>query len=202
MMNKSRKLLLLTALSGALGLGLYANSSHATDIDVDASLVAGVAVSLTKNADMDFGGVDFVTGAHNGNLELGTDDAVVLSGGPTGLTLTGTPASGSVTINSATGTVDVSCEATGAVGDGTRTMPLSSIKWDTAATTFALATNTCGGLGVGAVAVNTTATPNPILLIGAQLDVAANALDGSVGGTPYDTSTGGGDPVTFRVVFQ
>ena len=201
MINKSRKLLLLTALAGAVSLGFHANQSNATDVDVDASLIAGVAVSLTKNADMDFGGVDFVTGAHNGDLQLGTDDAVLLAGGAAGLTLNGAPASGSVTVNSATGTVDVSCDATATVEDGTRTLPISAVAWDTTAVAFTLASNTCAGLGAGAVAVNTTATPNPVILIGAQIDIAANALDGSVGGTPYDTTTSA-DPVTFRVVFQ
>ena len=174
----------------------------ATDIDLSATVVAAVAITLTPVTNLDFGAIDFTTGAHNGDVELGSDGSIALAGGAAGLVLSGTPSAGQFTIGSTANDVDISCDATAVVGDGTRNLTLSVIKYDTTAGTFAGTTNTCTGLGNVISTIDTGATPNPNIFVAANLNIPANALDGSLGGTPYDTATGGGDPVTFRVVFQ
>ena len=198
-MNRSRKLLLAAAMAGTAMFA--ANPAQSTDVDVDATMTASAAVSVVKNADLDFGGIDFVA-AHSGTVELGPDGNAALGGGATNLTLTGTAAAGELAITSGAGTIEVTCDATGVIGDGSTDLTMTTIVWDTTAAAYGAASNTCGGLGVGAVALDTGASPNPTIFIGAELTIGANDLNGSSGGTPFDTSTGGGDPVTFRMVFQ
>ena len=196
-MNRSSKLLMATAICGVIGFS--AVKSNATDIDVDATMTASAAVSVTKSADLDFGGIDFVTG-HAGDVVVGPDGAAALSGA-TNLTLTGSTTAGQLDILSTLGTIDISCDATAIIDDGSTPLSISEIKWDITAATYAGATNTCAGLGTSA-SVDTGANNNPSIYIGATLTVASNELNGSSGSTPFDTSTGTGDPVTFRMVFQ
>lgn len=199
-MVKSQKILLLASIAAFAGFGI-SNSVKATDIDVTATMTASAAVSVTNNANIDFGGVDFVA-VHSGAVQLGTNGVAVLSG-DTGLTLTGSPTSGELAVSSTSGTILVSCDATAVVGDGTRDLTISGVKWDLANTaTYAAATNTCAGLGTSAVSIDTSSVNNPTVYVGAELTIGSNALAGSSGSTPYDTSTGGGDPITFRLVFN
>ena len=198
-MIRSRKLLLAAALLGTATLGLA--PAHATDIDVDATMTASAAVTVVKNADLDFAGIDFVA-AHSGTVELGPDGNAALGGGSVNLTLTGTPTAAELAVTSAAGIIDITCDATGVIGDGTTDLTMTTVVWDTSATTYAGASNTCAGLGAGTVSIDTGVTNNPTLFIGAELTIGANVLTGSSGAVPFDTSTGGGDPITFRLVFQ
>ncbi len=192
------KKLLLTAVVGGL-VGMTAISAQATDIDVDATLNTREAVSLTKNTDMDFGTIEYAA-VHSGTLQLGSNGTPVLNA-PIGLTLDATGSTaGDITINHTAGTVEVTCEVGGTLDDGSaNTITLQSVGFDVnTGAAFGAMANTCGGLGVGPVSVDTTALPNPQILIGGELD-----LNGSVivaGGPTYSTTTGG-DPVTFRVIF-
>lgn len=198
-MNRSRRLLLAAAIFGAATFG----STHvnATDVDIDATLTVSAAVSVVKDADLDFGAIDFVA-VHNGDLQVGPDGNAALTNVPAGLTLTGTPVAGQMTITSGAGIIDVTCDAAAVIGDGSTDLAITEVKWDVSAATYGAAANTCGGLGLGVISLDTGATANPIIYIGAQLVIGANALVGSSGSTPFDTSTGGGDPITFRMVFQ
>lgn len=183
-------------------LGAYAlSTADAADIDIAAQMVASVAITLTPVSDLDFGSLEFTTGAHSGDVELGSDGTIALAGGATGLVLGGTPTAGQFTVQSTSGSIQISCDTTGTIGDGTRDLTVSVVKWDYTAANFASTTNTCAGLATFAGTLDTGANNNPNVFIGANLNIGANALDGSVGGTAYDTATGGGDPVTFRVVF-
>ncbi len=199
-MKRSRKLLLTATICGAVGFGVM--DAKATDVDVDATLTASAAVAIAKSADIDFGGVDFV-GGHSGTLELGPDGNIALGGGSLNLTLTGTPTAAQLDVTSAVGTIEITCDATAIIDDAASTaLTLTTVKWDPTAATYGAAANTCGGVGVGAVAIDTAVSNNPSLYIGAELTINNNDLNGSSGGTPFDTSTGTGDPITFRVVFQ
>lgn len=201
-MKRSSKLLVAGFVLTFAGLGIY--DAYATDIDVEASVSASVAVTATKNADMNFGALDFGA-AQIGLLELGPNGVVGFNAAPpvNNITASGTPTAGEIAITSAAGNIDVTCETGGILSDGTRTLTLQAVKWGvSAAATYTAAANTCAGLGTGPVTLNTTATPNPTIYIGAQLDVPLNGLTGSSGSTPYNTSTGAGDPVTFRIVYQ
>ncbi len=196
----SSKFLLGAALCAIVGLG--ANTANAAEADIAATLTASPAVTMTKDSDFDFASVDFVAGTGIGLIELGPDAGIAFNGANTDLTLSGVGTAGQISVTSIAGVIDVTCDATGIISDGTRQILMPEIKWDQSATTYAAAANTCSGLGVGAVSINTGVLNNPVLSIGAQLNVTVGLLDGSGGGTPYDTASGTGDPVTFRVVYQ
>lgn len=198
-MNRSHKLLLLASLSCAIGFGF--NSANATDIDVTATMTASAAVTVANNANLDFGGIDFIT-AHSGTVELGPDGNAVLGGASANLTLTGATTAGELAVTSVSGTLEVSCDATAVIGDGSTNLTITEVKWDTTATDYGSATNTCAGLGTTPVAIDTAVVTSPTIYVGAELTITSNQLNGSSGSTPFDTSTGGGNPVTFRFVYQ
>lgn len=200
-MNRSQKLLLLASLSCALGFGV-SQSVNATDIDVDATMTASVAVTVVKNSDIDFGGIDFVP-VHNGTVELGPDGNAATGGGSNGLTLTGTPTAGELAVTGNGSVLEITCDATGVIGDGSTDLNITTVVWDTSnAAAYGAAANTCAGLGLGVQTIDTGVTANPVIYVGAELTIGANALATSSGSTPFDTSTGGGDPITFRFVYQ
>ncbi len=197
-MKRSSKLLMATTVSGAVLLG--AITAQATDIDVDATMTASAAVSVTKNADLDFGGIDFTAG-HIGVVQVGPDGNAALSG-DTNLTLTGSTAAGDLSIASTSGIIDITCDATAIIDDGTTPLSISEVKWDVSTATYGAAANTCAGLGTSAVSIDTSSSNNPTILVGAELTIGTDDLLTSSGSTAFDTSTGTGDPVTFRMVFQ
>ena len=202
MMMKSRKLLLSTALVAIVGMTTFAAPSKAADVDVDASFVASVAITINKTQDIDFGAVDFVAGGNEGNIVLGPDGNRALTA-DTGLTLTGSGSAGEIDVTSSTGTIDVSCDATGVVDDGSRTLNISEVKFAFAANAYGDAGNTtCAGLAGTPGSIDTGSNNDPTIYIGATLAVGTNALDGSLGGTPYSTTNPSGDPIAFRVVYQ
>lgn len=194
-MTRSRRLLLAATVCGAMVFG--GMQAMATDVDIDATLTATAAVTVNKVSDLDFGTIDF-TASHIGNIQLGPDGNRALSGA-TNLTLSGSGAAAQIDVTSSSGTIDITCDATGIIDDGTQALSISTVVWDTSAATFGAAANTCAGLGTGAVSV---ATANPSIYIGAQLDIGTDELLASSGSTPFNTSTGTGNPVTFRFVYQ
>lgn len=199
-MYRSRKLLFAAALLGTATFGIA--PAHATDIDVDATMTASAAVTVAKDADMDFGGIDFVTG-HSGTIELGPDGNAALGGGSSNLTLTGTPAAGELSVTSSSGVLEITCDQTGIISDGAIDLSISAVVWDTsAAATYGGATNICAGLGTSPVVIDTGTVGDPTLYIGGELTIGSNVLDASSGSTPFNTTNTNGDPITFRFVFQ
>ena len=199
-MKGSSKLLVAAGVCAAMGMSTF--TANATDIDVTATLTASAAVAVANNANIDFGGVDFTAG-HIGNIELGPDGNAALVG-PTNLTLTGATTAGELAITENSGMIDVTCDATAIIDDGNAgPLTLTTIVWDTDNTNnYGAAANTCMGLGAGVQTLNVTATPNPTIYVGAELTIGNDDLVGSTGSTPFNTATGTGDPITFRLVFQ
>ena len=199
-MNGSRKLLLAAAIFGAAIFG--STGADATDIDLAATLTASAAVTVANNSDLDFAGVDFTAGAHSGTLELGPDGNVAAGGGSVNLTPTGTGAAGELAITSAAGVIDITCDQTAIIDDGTTALNITAVVWDTATAAYGAASNTCSGLGNAAVSIDTGGTNNPTLYVGAEVTIGANVLDATSGSTALDTATGTGNPITFRLVYQ
>ncbi len=200
-MRKSRKLLLSTALLGVIGIASFTTTARAADVDVDATLVASEAITINKSADMDFAAVDYTDGAHSGSLVLAPNGTVVAGGGSAGLVPVGSPTAGQIDVTSSSGTIDVSCDATATLDDGTRQLTMSEVKFDFTGGTY-LAATACAGLNTTPGSIDTGANNDPSIFIGGTITIGANALDSSVGGTPYVTSAGLGTPVSFRVVYQ
>lgn len=196
MVNK--KLFLLAAVAV---IGGFSGASYAADVDVDASIVTQQAISLTKNTDMDFGTVEY-DATHGGNIQLGTNGAVVLSG-TTGLTASGSTTAGDVDVSGdGASVIEISCETGGVLADtAANTLTLSAVEFTTGAGGVAGTGTACAGLGASPGTVDLSVTANPTILMGATIDVTGNAIASS--DTYSTTNTGnGGDPVTLRVVYQ
>lgn len=197
-MKRSSKLLLAASAFGVLGLSVA--NVNATDVDITATLTASAAVTVANNSNFDFGVFDYASG-HIGVYELGPDGNGAFTS-QTNLTATGTNTAGELAITSLTGTIDITCDATAIISDGTRALTITEVKWDTTAATYGAATNTCAGIGSGSVTIDTAVSNSPTISVGAQLTVGNDALLSSSGSVAYDTATGTGDPITFRIVYQ
>lgn len=194
----NKKILSLGLVAGLM-MG-SAQSAHAIDLDVDASIITRAAISLTKNTDMDFGDVEF-DAVHSGNIQLGTDGTVVLAGA-TGLTLGAAPTTaGDIDVSGdGASDIEISCETGGTLTDGgANTLTLSAVEFTTAAGGAPGTGTACAGLGVAPAVVDLAVTATPTILMGGTLDTTADAIDVSA---TYDTAAVGGDPVTLRVVYQ
>lgn len=199
MINTSR-LLLSAAVCGIIGFG--AIQANAADVDVGGTLSTSPSLNIAPPVDFDFASVDFAA-IHSGAVTYGPD-GVADDSGATGINASGTPVPGQISITEGTETLDVSCDLTATLTDaGGVEITVSEIVWDIAAVApnYAAAANTCGGLGAGVVSIDTTVDTNPVINIGAELTFDSNELVPS-GSSTYDTSTGTGDPITFRIVVQ
>ena len=195
MMNKK---LLLTAIT--LGIAFGAPSAKAADIDVDATLNTVAAISLTKNTDMAFGDVEYAT-THAGDIQLGTDGTVVLTG-TTGLTLgVAATTAGDVDISGdGASIIEISCETGGTLADAAaNTLTLSAVEFTTGAGGAPGTGTACAGLGTTPATVDLAVTATPKVLMGGTINVNGNAIATS---DTYSTTNAGGDPVTLRVVYQ
>lgn len=191
-----RKSLLLAGVA-VIATAAYMNTVKAADQDIGATVDLIEALTLTGAVDMDFGSIEF-TGSANGNVTLGTNGTVAGTSGYTSSAGTGT--AGSVVINGTTGEgVDISCEASGTLSDGTNTMPMN-------ATEVVVETGVASGSGTACAGLGTSPLTHTIAGVTAQDTVLVGAtIDGSTtpaaGGT-YNTSNASGDPVTVRVTYQ
>ena len=194
----NKKLLSLGLVAGLL-VGT-AQVATAADIDVDASIQTQAALSLTKNTDMDFGLVEF-DAAHSGEIQLGTNGTVTLTGA-SGLTLgTAATTAGDVDVSGdAASVIEISCDAGGTLTDGgSNTLTLSDVEIAIDTGAAAGSGTACAGLTTVSTTVDLSSTATPKILMGGTLDVGADAIDGTF---TYDTAAAGGDPVTLRVVYQ
>ncbi len=192
-----KSLLLTTALAVTVGLASFA--AQAAEVEVDATLNARAAISLTKVSDMDFGLIDYAS-THAGDIRLGTN-GTVSTAGTTGLVAGGAPTAAAVTVSGdGASTVDVSCD-TGATLEATGgdQLTLSATEVSTAAGGVAPgAGNACAGVGLASQTIDLSATPNPTILMGGTINVDGDAI--SENGV-YSTTTAGSS-VTLSVVYQ
>lgn len=198
-MNGSRKLLLAATIVGVAVLGsVYAKAG---DLDVGATLTATETVNVTLGSSLDFGTIEYTAGNHTGAIQLGPDGTVATTG--TNLTTSGSGTAGTITTTTSGSVLEITCETSGIVSDATTDLTITPVVWDITAATYAGASNTCGGLGVGAITIDTSGGgANPTLYIGGAIAVGAQALDPTAGNVALDTATGNGDPIAFRFVYQ
>jgi len=196
MLNK--KILTLGVAAGLMFAA--ANTAKAADVDVDASIITKAAISLTKNADMDFGDVEF-DATHGGTIELGTDGTVDVSGA-TGITAgAAATAAGDVSVSGdGASVIEISCDTGGTLTDGgANSLTLSAVEFTTGAGGAPGTGTACAGLGTTPGTVDLSVTASPTILMGGTIDVTGDAIAASA---TYDTASAGGDPVTLRVVYQ
>ncbi len=194
-MIQTRKAL---ALAAAFTTAL-AGTAVALDQDVEAEAEFRAAITMTVNNDIDFTtgtnlieygsptGSDFVTLATDGDIGVtGTEFSAPATGQVGDVTFAGDGAS----------SVDITCEVDATLEEsGGATVTMDNIEFAIDTGTTAGGANACAGLGTSAVSHTLDGTD--ALLIGGRLVGDATITDGV-----YSTTTGSGDPVTFRVVYN
>lgn len=171
-------------------------SAHAADEDVGAAVIFRQAIALSNVVDMDFGTIDYTASAAATTITLAAADGALSSTDAVNYTTAANGTVGSIDVSGEVGEViEISCEATGAVSDGSNSLTLNNVivrvnGGDT----------TCAGLGTSPATHTVDATPaNNQLSLGADLVVGGGGIAAS--GT-YNTTNAGGDPITVRVVYQ
>lgn len=200
MMNAKMKKTLLLA---GVAMVAFAGAAWALDQPVDVNAQFRVAISLVKNADIDFTpGMTYLefSGTPGGgdHVTMGTSGALTGSGV---LVATGSGTPGNITVSGdASSTVDVTCTVSATIVNvsGTSSIGVDQIEvaHDTGAA-FGGAT-TCAGLGSSPLSFNLDGSD--IVLVGAR--VGGTALTGSYLSEIYSSTATGGIPATVRVVYQ
>ena len=165
-------------------------------------LSAGNAqIVLTKVSDMEFGVLSYDT-SHAGELLLGTDGNVVLSGA-TGLVHEGSSSAGSVTIiGNPLDVIEIKCVLAGrmvdASGSRIRLRDLEVSLNSGVAAGNANACNNTGRRRAPAIVHDLAVDPNPTILMGARATIRNNSLNSGT----YSSAFGGGNNIRLRVIFQ
>jgi hypothetical protein len=184
---------LTVALVATTALIASNQAALAADRDIGASANFRGAITFTNVVDMAYGMVEYSAAAAN-NITLDPNGGTITCSNTTDYVCPATGTAGSADINGATGQiVNISCETTGIVSDGTNTIPLNTAK-----VRINGATSTCAGLGTSPVSYTMVAGADT-LKVGALLAIPSAGIlaDGA-----YTTALAGGDPVTVRVVYQ
>ena len=184
-----------------LGMVALQAPAHAVDIQIGASIQLRAVISATKGQDMNFGSVRYEN-SHAGQVQLGSDGSVGLSGDSYGLSLDGGGATaGDLTLNGdSLSNIEVSCDSTAQLGsDGTSTLSLDNVQFSIDSGAAYGSGTPCAGINTASVAIDLGATPSPQLFFGAAVNFTSDSIDSS---SLYSTSVGAGSPVTVRVVYQ
>lgn len=169
------------------------------------SISAAVAqITFAINADLSFGLIEYST-THSGQVRIGTNGNVTLTGSGLMYVSGAFPANVRITAIPASGILDIKCRANGSLrGNSTGsalTMNRLQISIDTGVNYDAA--NLCAGIAGGnpvAVSVDLAVSPTPIVLIGGRLVVGAGALNNT--NTSYSSANAGGQHIRLRVVYQ
>lgn len=183
-----------------MGALCFQAPAYAVDIDVGATLHTSAAISATKGQDMNFGTVRYDAN-HAGQVQLGTNGSLQLSGDSYGLALSGgTATPGDIIVGGdSLSNVEVSCEVDAQLGNnGSSTLSLSNVQFSVNAGHAYGAATMCNGLGNASATLDLGAEPAPQLFFGAAVNFTSNSITSS---ETFSTSNGG-DPVTVRIVYQ
>lgn len=196
---KNKKILYLSAVAA---IALPVSMATAASTNVDATAFFRAAITLTPTA-MNFSNIDYSAAptVAGDNVQLGTNSSIsyngVFSAGASP-----SPAAGTVAV--ATGTagliVDVSCDATAAMDDGSgneiTVNNIEVIDIDNAAAYGG--GNACAGTGTVSQSY-TLGSGTDTFAFGGQID--GSTVSGTFSGGAYSTATGG-DDIQVDVVYQ
>ncbi len=150
--------------------------------------------SLSSDSSLSFGLIEFAS-SHDGSVTIATDGGVSWSG--SGLFYRGDGVPGRVTVSGWTGTVEIRCDSSATLGDGTGgNLQITDIR---VSATGAAPGNLCAGSNPGdplAESVNIAGSPETVTF-GGTLVIPASALSE---GKIYKSSTGG-TPISISAVF-
>lgn len=182
---------------------IAAGSVYAVDQSVSVAAQFRQALSLTKNADIDFttgsNVIEFTGTPTTGDvITLGTDGNMAETGTAFTVPATGTPADIDITGDGASA-VDISCSTGAVLKSGSNTVTINEIVLDmNTGAAYASAAYTCAG--VGTTPHSHTLDGTDTILLGAQLD--AGEAGTAVVSAVYSTGNAGGSAATVRVVYQ
>ncbi len=195
MFKKHKKLTLALAAIGVVALPLTVNAASTT---LNATATFLTAITLTST-DMDFGTIEVTTPVGSGDtVVMDTAGARTCNGQ---FTCTGNGTAGVVTVNTASNNaLDVYCSATAILSDGTNTIQVNNI---TVAAEFGGSSGTCDGVsGTGTAQATMTYASGSAdeFFFGGTID--GNITTGTFGPGTYNTTNGGGSPITVEVFYQ
>lgn len=178
-------ILRLRLLLFVLAIGSYGSSAHAQ-------------ISLTKTSDMFFGVVEY-DAAHDGRVRLGTNGALTSTG--TGFVVSGVGIPGQVEISATPAdVVEVKCDRNGIMtlptGERITFNNVEGVIDSGVAYGSATRCDRVGGRRAPIAVVDIAVNSSPTVLLGGQARIR------SLASGVYDSSNGGGRPVTVRVIFQ
>lgn len=180
---------------------IWGQAAYALDINVGAAVTMRQVISATKGQDLNFGQVGYEA-SHGGEIQLGTDGNIQLSGGTFGIDLNGgAPTAGDITLSGdGQSTIEISCENSGVLAaGGSNTLNLQNVELAVdSGQAFGSGTQ-CTGLASPITAIDLASNNAPTILIGGALNVASNAITST---NTYSTANAGGDPVIMRIVYQ
>lgn len=162
-------------------------------------LVFAQSVQMTSDSNLSFGLIEFSIASHQGELTVGTNGGVTLSG--SGLYYQDGAVPAQITITGNSGVVEIKCESTATLAANGSTLEITDI--DAALNTGAPpgAGQDCNGVAGAnpdAIVADLGAEPNPRIFFGGKLNILSGSLSG---GETYNTSSGG-NPLTISATFQ
>ncbi len=157
-------------------------------------------VQMAVDSNMNFGLIEYAS-IHSGEMTLGTNGAVNLTGG--GLYYQGGAVPAQISITGSTGVVEIRCDETGALGSsGGPPIPITNIEVSLDTGLPPGAANNCrgaSGASPDALVIDLDNSPNPKLFFGGKLEISQGALSGE---NSFTSSGGSGSSLTLSAVFQ
>ena len=169
-----------------------------TSVDVTANFRTAITLAATT---MDFGDVEFAGTAAGASADMDVDGSITYGGDFSGAP-TGTVGAVDVTSADAGADVDLYCDATATLADGSgNSIQLNTI--EVADAEDLLTVGTCDGLsgsgGTVQASINIGTGANDTFVFGGTLD--GGVTGGTFGTGAYSTATGG-DPIDVEVFYQ
>lgn len=162
----------------------------------------GGTVTLSLTSTISFGIIEYAA-THSGNIGLGTNGAVTITG--IGMAYDGFAAPGQVgvTASPASGVLDVKCTSTGKLrGNASGLLDMDNAQITVSSTAGFGSGNLCHGITGGsavATTINLATDPTPVIYLSGRLVVPAGGFSGN---TSFNSTGSGGKAITLRVVFQ
>lgn len=183
----------------------YSVASLVLVTGIIAACAASAAIVLTLNSNINFGIIEYQT-THSGNISIGTNGAVTLTGSGLMYDTGATPGRISVTPSPATGVLIIKCDSTAKLksNTGNTILNMNNIQVSVNSGVAYGSGSLCQGIknsDPAATTVNLASSPAPIIYIGGNLVIPSNALT-SAAATSYSSTNSGGKAVTVRVIYQ
>lgn len=187
--------LALAALITAALCAFLPSSSTANDTEIGAAATFVQALGINK-VDMNYGEIEFNEGAGGNNITLSALDASLSCSNTAEYTCPGSGTRGEAQISGSSGFgVNISCESSGTVSDGTDSLVLDNTEVSVDGSAYS-----CLGLAsASASLVLTGDSAQDKIFMGARMVIPSEGLNAA--GT-FSTDNSGGDPVVLRVIYQ